>query len=199
MLIIYGLGNNDKKYLETKHNIGRKIVKNLAKKLGASFDSQLGVFVAKVKVEKEDILFVYSKGYMNTSGASLKPLSRSNSMKGFRLLVLHDDSDQAETLTKLVVAGGNGGHNGIRDIYNHYDKYRSSILRLKMGIRPEKNIKKSISFVLSKLSKNDDLSIKEMTKLLYDNMDRLAKNDIGYMQKLINTKAKIIDKSKEIY
>lgn len=163
MLVFYGLGNHDPKYLGTKHNAGRLVLENLAniKEIGFNKESKNGqsYFVAKSGDGKQSAVFFYSAGYMNHSGdplaSFLKFYKIDCASPDFKLIVLHDDTDQLEGAIKLSVGGGSGGHHGINSIYKHTMSLNlplTNIWRLKIGIRQAKNKLKSETFVLSGIS-----------------------------------------------
>lgn len=188
MLIIYGLGNNEEKYLKTKHNIGRVVVENLAKELNLNFNKKVGIFYAKTKLNGEDLWLVYSTGYMNTSGQNLYTFLRYYNLPKYTLLVAHDDSDQIECMNKLSMGGGHAGHNGLKDIYSHFEKLKDRIWRLKIGIRPENNRQKSIDFVLKNLTQKDDENIGILQAILASNIDKINSEKLNLLQQKVNAK-----------
>ena len=165
-IIIYGLGNNESKYLKTKHNAGRLVVEKIASSLEVAFFGEQGCFVAKkklnIKETEQEIWLIYSAGYMNTSGNPISKLLKyfkvDTNHKDFQLIIAHDDSDQTLHKTKLSVGGGTAGHNGIISSYLHLASCgleQKDIWRLKIGIRPEGNRLKSETFVLSQITSSE--------------------------------------------
>jgi peptidyl-tRNA hydrolase, PTH1 family len=190
MTIIFGLGNDENKYLETKHNIGRIVVENLAQKCETGFLEIKGCSIAKTK----DFWFVFSNGNMNNIGEPLAEVIKyykMNIIQNFDLIVVQDDSDQIAGNSKLCVGGGSAGHNGIISIYREMSFLgleQNKIWRLKVGIRPEGNKLKSETFVLSKNSNEDVENSKIVTNKLFLNLDLIKNNNFDKLQKIINTK-----------
>jgi peptidyl-tRNA hydrolase, PTH1 family len=193
MLVIYGLGNNEDKYLRTKHNIGRLIVENIVGSLGGSFESQEGCRVCKISPE---LWYVYSEGYMNNSGQPLSKLLKyfkiDTLSKDFQLVVVQDDSDQLSGNSKLTVGGGSAGHNGIISSYSHLlplgitvDK----IWRLKLGVRPAGNKLKSETFVLSPLTSEDFKLVVDLTDIYSKTQTLWASRNFERLQNFFNQKA----------
>ncbi len=167
-IIIYGLGNNESKYLKTKHNAGRLAIEKIATDWNVNFVETQGCFVAKKKVENkeqdkdQEVWLVYSKGYMNASGEPISKLLKyfkiNTQTQDFQLIIAQDDSDQILGKTKLSIGGGTAGHNGIISSYLHLTSCglnQTDIWRLKIGIRPEGNRLKSETFVLSLVTNNE--------------------------------------------
>jgi len=157
MLLIYGLGNNDTRYLQTKHNVGRLLVEMLAKKLNLTWNKKSKFAYAKHVVFDQLVYFLYSLGYMNESGEAMSEFVNylKLTQSDLKIFLLQDDSDQLETRLKLVNNGGTGGHKGVENIYKYLSFLeipKTSIWKLKIGIRPPTNKLRSETFVLTKLS-----------------------------------------------
>jgi peptidyl-tRNA hydrolase, PTH1 family len=194
MIIIYGLGNNDEKYLNTKHNIGRIIAEKWSNQLSEdSFKKVGGCSVKKCVTNSQTIYFAYSNGFMNESGKAL--LDFIQYMKSFsidtQLLIIQDDSDQPEGSWKLAQGGGSAGHRGIDSIYNHslgMEVDGSNIWRLKIGIRPPENKEKSETFVLKPITKLDVTAIENILAACISNMKFISAKNWPAFQNFINTK-----------
>lgn len=190
MTIIYGLGNNEKKYFETKHNIGRIIVEDLAQKCETGFSEIKGCSMAKTK----DFWFVFSNGYMNNIGEPLAEVIKYYKMditQNFNLIIVQDDSDQIAGNSKFCIGGGTAGHNGIISTYREMTFLgleQTKIWRIKVGIRPIENKLKSETFVLNKNSDEDVENSKNITNKLFLNLDLIRNGNFDRLQKIINTK-----------
>ena len=193
MLIFFGLGNNDTKYLQTKHNLGRLVVQNIASKLGGKFELSAKTSFYKHTFEIENrtqtAYFVYSNGFMNTSGEALASFLKyykiDTKNPDLRLIIAHDDSDQIESTYKFLPGGGSAGHNGIIDIYKHLPSLNMDITkvwRLKIGIRPPENKLKSETFVLTKASLNDVALTENLGNKIYNKLDLLLTNQFDKFQ-----------------
>jgi PTH1 family peptidyl-tRNA hydrolase len=193
MLVIYGLGNNDSKYLDTKHNIGRICLENIASQLSLSFQKRDTFAFAKTQVGDDILYLVYSLGYMNNSGEPLASFASYFKLdfttENINLLILQDDSDQLETKVKLLQAGGSAGHHGINSIYRNVLGMRLSqekIWRLKIGIRPIQNTARSETFVLQKLSQNELKFAKTLSQKVYQYLPNLVKSSFEKVQSDLN-------------
>ena len=95
--LIVGLGNPGPEYEKTRHNIGQMVLDELAKEVGGSFKK-------------------HSKGYMNTSGGPVSAVAKFYGIDPDHIIVVHDELDIPFDTIKLKIGGGEGGHNGLRDI-----------------------------------------------------------------------------------
>ena len=118
--LIVGLGNPGPEYEKTRHNIGQMVLDELAKEVGGSFkkhskasavvvDGRLGFGGPKVILMK-------SLGYMNTSGGPVSAVAKFYGIDPDHIIVVHDELDIPFDTIKLKIGGGEGGHNGLRDI-----------------------------------------------------------------------------------
>jgi peptidyl-tRNA hydrolase, PTH1 family len=195
MLIIYGLGNNEEKYLKTKHNIGRVVLENLAQKYEIQPFQKKNLYSFAKLSGNIDVYFLYSNGYMNTSGEPLLQFLKYQNLdtKDTQILIIHDDSDQISGTWKLVNGGRSGGQKGIDNIHKHLINTQiaeSNIWRLKIGIRPENNVEKSEHFVLKPLSQQEDKSIDKIIKLCFKQVENMSQNNWNIAQNHLNTKEK---------
>ncbi len=195
MILFFGLGNNEQKYLQTKHNAGRIVLETLASSENLEWKNGQKYHYTKSKWNGEDICFLYSSGYMNNSGDALQSFISyfkiDTADQNFRLFILQDDSDQISGSQKLVTAGGSGGHNGIIDIYQHLLSCKidiNSVWRLKIGIRQQNNTQKSMDFVLKSLSEEEFEYLPKLSKKLLDNKDAISELNFEKLQERVNTK-----------
>ena len=190
MQIFYGLGNNEAKYLETKHNLGRLVLEKIVSNLGGKFELSAKVSFYKHIFENDEIAyFVYSNGFMNTSGEALSSFLKyykiDTTSPDFKLIILHDDSDQIEQSFKFLPGGGSAGHNGIIDIYKHLPGLGTDInqiWRLKIGIRPPNNKLKSETFVLNRAGNNELEFANRLGNKVFDKLDLLLANNFDKFQ-----------------
>jgi PTH1 family peptidyl-tRNA hydrolase len=154
MFLIVGLGNIGLKYQYTKHNFGfllaDQIIENYQlESQGIKFSSQ--VFVGKIADKK--IILIKPQDYMNNSGSAVLHFLQFYKILPENIIVLHDDLDLSIGRIKAKFGGGNGGHNGLKDID---EKIGKNYCRIRLGIgRPENSDYEIYDYVLSKFSKDE--------------------------------------------
>jgi peptidyl-tRNA hydrolase, PTH1 family len=131
--VVVGLGNAERQYQYTRHNVGARAV--------AAAMSRLGLRPAPglVPVPLSRSGFALPDGFMNDSGTiALKAVERWRpTAEG--LLIVHDDLDLAFGEVRERDGGGHGGHNGLRDIVARLGT--GTFRRLRIGIgRPPGNM-----------------------------------------------------------
>lgn len=118
--LVFGLGNPGERYRATRHNIGQRVVDELARRTGASFKrhTRASAVVAETRAAPGGPRLVLAKstGYMNSSGGPAAALVKYYDVPIEQLIVVHDELDLDFDTVRLKRGGGHGGHNGLRDI-----------------------------------------------------------------------------------
>lgn len=131
--LIVGLGNPGVKYENTRHNIGFKVVDELAKKHGLTFSKQEHkAFVASGTILGKRVILAKPQTFMNISGDSVVPLMRFYKVELPNLLVVCDDLDTPLSTLRMRASGSSGGQNGLKHIINRLGT--QEFARLKLGI-----------------------------------------------------------------
>lgn len=156
MRVIVGLGNPGKRYENTRHNIGYRVVSKLAEKHSLKFiKASSNYLLSKGKLEEEFYLLL-PLTYMNLSGRAIKEFKNSNEFQLDNLLVICDDINLPLGKLRLRSKGSYGGHNGLLSVISELDS--TNFPRLRIGIG--KNFKQSeqVDYVLSDFS-SDELDV----------------------------------------
>ena len=112
--LIVGLGNPGPEYEATRHNAGFWFVDHLADKLKASLAPQAKFFGKAARIGETWLL--EPSTFMNRSGQSVAALANFYKIPPEEILVIHDELDLPPGGIRLKQGGGNGGHNGLKDI-----------------------------------------------------------------------------------
>ncbi len=146
MVIIVGLGNPDKIYLYTYHNMGFLVVDEIANSIGASFTKKsCKALIAEGYYNGEKVLLAKPQTYMNNSGESVVMLKKK--YHDARILVVVDDIDIAKGEIRYREHGSAGTHNGLRSIQSYIGE---DFERVKIGIGRDVTMDLA-DFVLSKI------------------------------------------------
>lgn len=181
MKLIVGLGNPEKKYDNTRHNIGFMVLDNYLGKV--DYKSKFNGLYYEKNINNEKVIFLKPQTYMNNSGLSVFEFVNFYKISFKDILIIHDDLDLDIGMIKFKFNSSSGGHNGIKSIINCLGSQEFS--RLKIGINNEYK-KDTIDFVLSKFSKKD------IEKLDFDKINNaindFLSNDINYVMNIYNRK-----------
>lgn len=154
MYLIVGLGNPDKQYEKTFHNMGYIAVGDAAEALGAKFKKkECEASIAEAFVGGEKIVLARPLTYMNNSGRAVKQLMSKYKIDEDRLIVIYDDYDLPKGKVRIRAGGSAGTHNGMRSIIG--ETGLQHFARIRIGIRDDAVDIPIINYVLSEIRKDD--------------------------------------------
>jgi PTH1 family peptidyl-tRNA hydrolase len=155
-LLVVGLGNPGREYARTRHNVGRMVVDELARRRGATWKGKFNGELAEIRVDGHRVALLKPETYMNESGRSVGAAARFYKLEPDAILVVHDEGDFDRGRLQARLGGGLAGHNGLRSIAQHLKT--QDFLRLRIGVgRPERGDPRSLAdFVLGNFEPHDD-------------------------------------------
>lgn len=154
MYLIVGLGNPDKQYEKTFHNMGYIAVGDVAEQLNAKFKKkECESSVAEAFVGGEKIIIARPLTYMNNSGRAVKQLMAKYKITEEKLLVIYDDYDLPKGKVRIRAGGSAGTHNGMRSVIA--ETGLKNFARIRIGIRDEAVQIPIINYVLAEIKKDD--------------------------------------------
>lgn len=164
MYLIVGLGNPDKKYEKTFHNVGYIAVGDVADALGVKFKTkQCESSIAEAFVKGERVILARPLTYMNNSGRAVKQLMAKYKIQPENLLVIYDDYDLPKGKVRIRASGSAGTHNGMRSVIG--ETGLKEFPRIRIGIRDEEVDIPIINYVLSDIKKDDYTLFADACKL----------------------------------
>jgi PTH1 family peptidyl-tRNA hydrolase len=167
--LIVGLGNIGDKYQDTRHNIGFKILDNLAKKESVIFETKKLGDLSRFKYKGRTFILLKPNTYMNLSGKAVKYWQTIEKIPLENVFVLSDDLNLSFGTIRIKGQGSAGGHNGLTNINEVLQT--QNYARLRFGIGNEYNKGNQIDHVLGSWdeTEREQLSeqIEKSTKAIY--------------------------------
>ncbi|WP_426766421.1 aminoacyl-tRNA hydrolase [Pseudarthrobacter sp. 1G09] len=117
--LIVGLGNPGAQYQGNRHNVGQMVLDELAGRVGAGFKSHKAraqVVEGRLGIGGPRVVLAKPMTYMNVSGGPVSALANFYGISPDHVVAVHDEIDIPFNTVKLKIGGGEGGHNGLRDI-----------------------------------------------------------------------------------
>jgi PTH1 family peptidyl-tRNA hydrolase len=117
--LIVGLGNPGAQYQGNRHNVGQMVLDELAGRVGAGFKSHKAraqVVAGRLGIGGPRVVLANPMTYMNVSGGPVSALANFYGISPDHVVAVHDEIDIPFNTVKLKIGGGEGGHNGLRDI-----------------------------------------------------------------------------------
>jgi len=156
--LIVGLGNPGSKYENTRHNIGFKVVEEMAKLREGQFSLDRHADVAEVKFKGRKIFLIKPTTFMNLSGKAVNYWMQQEKIPVENLLVITDDIALPFGKLRMKGKGSDGGHNGLKDIQAVLGT--SNYARLRFGVGSEFNKGRQVDYVLGEWSPEENVELK---------------------------------------
>ncbi|MES2141940.1 MAG: aminoacyl-tRNA hydrolase [Pseudomonadota bacterium] len=159
--LIAGLANPGKEYAKSRHNAGAWILDALAKSesLILKTDAKFHGAIAKLALGSHKCWLLIPNTYMNNSGRSIRALANFYHIPPEAILIVHDDLDLPPGVVRFKQGGGEGGHNGLKDIVAQLGS--KDFWRLRIGIGHPGHRDRVHDYVLSSPSVADREKIEE--------------------------------------
>jgi len=164
--LIVGLGNIGDKYTNTRHNIGFKILDEVAEENKVTFETEKLGDVATFRFKGRTFILLKPSTFMNLSGKAVKYWMDKESISIENILVVTDDVHIDFGSIRLKAKGSAGGHNGLKDIQEKLNTQQYARFRFGVGGNYSKG--RQAEFVLGQWSK-------EETSLLIERLPTSAK------------------------
>jgi len=149
--LIVGLANPGAEYAQTRHNAGAWYVDLLAGRHNQALkeESKFFGYTARLNLAGNDVRLLVPTTFMNLSGKAVAAMATFYRIAPDEILVAHDELDLPPGVAKLKLGGGNGGHNGLKDIQSKLGN-NPNFYRLRIGIGHPGDRNKVVGFVLGK-------------------------------------------------
>ena len=161
--LIVGLGNIGKKYTNTRHNIGFKILDEVAQENNLTFETLKLGDVASYKVKGRTFILLKPSTFMNLSGKALKYWMNKENISLENILVVTDDVNIDFGAIRLKAKGSAGGHNGLKDIQEKLQTQQYA--RFRFGIGGDYSKGRQVDFVLGEWTKEETSQLIEKLPL----------------------------------
>ena len=161
--LIVGLGNIGAEYVNTRHNIGFKIVDFFAKKEGINFETvKLGA-LAEYKFKGRTLLLLKPNTYMNLSGKAVQYWMDKEKIPLENILIITDDLNLSFGTIRIRQKGSDGGHNGLKNI--NLVLNTQNYARFRFGISDEFKKGKQVDYVLGDWDDTEKTALPERLEI----------------------------------
>lgn len=188
MFIIVGLGNPERKYDGTRHNIGFSAVTALADAAGISMDVRKHKAVCgKGYLEGQKVILAMPQTYMNLSGESVRELVDYYKVDPeTELIVIYDDIDLAPGKLRIRAKGSAGGHNGMKNIIAHLGTQTFARIRVGVGEKPKGW--DLADYVLGRFAREEEPVIREALDQVVESCKVIVSEDVTAAMNRFNKK-----------
>ena len=189
MKLIVGLGNPEKDYKETRHNVGFEVINKFAYDNNieinkAKFNSHMG----ESNFAGEKIILLKPQRFMNLSGLPIKEAMDFYKLGTEDLIVVYDDVDLDVGDIRIRKSGSGGSHIGMKDII--YQIESDDFIRIRVGIGSKPSYMDLADYVLSKFRNNEIEYIREGITNGGKAIETILKENVDIAMNKYNTRHK---------
>lgn len=156
--LVVGLGNPGPTYASHRHNVGYRVVDELAARAQVSFSRSSGLraHLAHARLGSaglasigagSSVYLLKSQTFMNESGLAVAKAAAYYKVEAGSVVVVHDELDLDFGQLRLKRGGGDNGHNGLKSIRNSLGT--GDFYRVRFGIGRPPGRQDPAAFVLS--------------------------------------------------
>ncbi|MDT9000207.1 aminoacyl-tRNA hydrolase [Paucibacter sp. APW11] len=180
--LFVGLGNPGPEYEDTRHNAGFWWIDGLARGLKTSLQVERNYYGLAARVNNAPgaegpIWLLQPMTFMNLSGKSVAALARFFKIAPEEILAIHDELDLPVGEMKLKQGGGNGGHNGLKDMQAQLGS--ANFWRLRLGIGHPGHKAEVAGYVLRKPPLAERQQIEDCIAKSMDAVELMLKGDMA--------------------
>lgn len=161
MYCIVGLGNPEKRYENTRHNIGFDVIDVIAEKYDIAVRERgYRAIYGKGVIEGQRVVLVKPQTYMNASGESIRAVVDYYKINvEEELIVISDDISLDVGAIRIRKRGSAGGHNGLKNIILNLGT--ENFQRIRMGVGEKPKEWDLIDYVLGHFPKEERVKMNE--------------------------------------
>src|SRR6476659_5740073 len=169
--LIVGLGNPGSEYSHNRHNVGQMVLDELASRVGGGFKSHKSraqVLEGRLGIGGPRIVLAKPLSYMNVSGGPVSALAP------FYEIDIPFDT------VRLKIGGGEGGHNGLRDISKALAT--KDYLRVRVGVGRPPGRMDTADFVLRDFATTEKKELPFLIDTAADAVEALVREGLQQAQ-----------------
>ncbi len=179
MHLILGLGNPGEEYRATRHNVGFRVVEELARRWQVSLDrldcnALAGRLTSGAAGEApggdQSVFLAKPQTYMNRSGYAARCFAERYGIDSTAVLVVYDEVNLPLGKLRLRRSGSPAGHRGLESVIENLRT--AEVPRLRLGVAPEEGRptggEELVDFVLSPFAPEELETVDEMVKKAAD-------------------------------
>jgi PTH1 family peptidyl-tRNA hydrolase len=188
---IAGLGNPGTRYEDTPHNIGFKVLDELARRHSIRLSKgEGGSLTGNGRIGERGVMLVKPQTFMNLSGTAIGPALRYRKLTHQDLIVVYDELDLPWTALRIKKEGSAAGHNGVKSIIAALNT--QVFTRVRVGIRPENLEMDAAEYVLAPFRREMKNDVEEVVSYTADAVESIVAEGADKAMAKFNRRARSI-------
>lgn len=177
--LVVGLGNPGKQYERNRHNIGFRVLDELARRYAVAFDQRKSQGrLALARRSGKPLYLLKPQTFVNLSGRSVGPIARFYKIPLERMLVICDDIDLPANRIRIRPEGSSGGHNGLKSIMESLGN-RQDFPRIRIGVGRPPHVREAVvGHVLEDFTRDEEEALNQVIGDVADAVELIMEGDI---------------------
>ena len=193
---IAGLGNPGVRYEATPHNIGFRVLDELARRYAVRVSkNESGTLTGAGRIRDRDVILVKPQTFMNLSGVGISAVLKYRNLTNRNLIVVHDELDLPWTALRIKENGSAAGHNGVKSIIAALKT--DVFVRVRVGIHPDHPINDAAQYVLAPFERELRDEVDEVVSYTADAIESIIAEGAARAMTKFNRRARGIQKEEE--
>lgn len=187
MYLVVGLGNPEKEYENTRHNMGFNVINKIATDCGIKItQSKFNGIYSTEQIENNKVILLKPQTYMNLSGESIVKFKNFYKIPDENIIVIYDDIDLEPGTIRIRKKGGPGTHNGMKSVVNRLQT--ENFIRIRVGIGKPIYKDDLINYVIGQISAEEKQLLEEGTNKAKDAVLSILRDGIDIAMNKYNGK-----------
>ena len=192
---IAGLGNPGARYEGTPHNIGFRVLDELAKRHAIRISKSEGAaMTGGGQIRNKSVVLVKPQTFMNNSGAAIGPVLKYRNLTNHDLIVVYDELDLPWTALRIKRNGSAAGHNGVKSIIAVLKT--DVFIRVRVGIHPDHPLD-AVQYVLAPFERELRNDVDEVVSYTADAVESIVAEGANRAMAKFNRRARGIQEEEE--
>ena len=177
MYLIIGLGNPEKDYGKTRHNMGFNVINEISKEYSIDINkSKFKGLYGDGTIENEKVILLKPQTYMNLSGESVIEAVNFYKIPLQNIIVIYDDVDIDPGFVRIRKNGSSGHHKGMESIISHL--HTEDFCRVRVGIGKPKFKAHMITYVIGYIPDEEQELLRKGVNSAKEAVIEIIKNNI---------------------
>lgn len=186
MFLVVGLGNPGPEYAATRHNLGFKVIEELAIRLGLkALQKKHHSLMGEADLSGHKITLAQPQTFMNNSGAAAASLLNWYKLDPRQMIVIYDDVNLAIGQIRIREKGAAGGHHGVESIISSVGG--SNFIRIRIGIGRESLSGDVADYVLQKIPPTERDILAEAVLTAAEAVENIVNDGLALAMNKYNT------------
>ena len=185
MFLIVGLGNPEKDYSRTRHNMGFDVINKIADEFDIEISrSRFKGIYGSGMIGGNKVILLKPQTFMNLSGESIIEFKNFYKIENNKIIIISDDIDLEPGKIRIRKKGGPGSHNGMKSVIHYLNS--DDFIRVRVGIGVPKDDESLVEYVIGYIPDEEYEVLQEGIDIAKNAVVDIIKNNVDYAMNKYN-------------